>query len=447
MSRREDALRYFEQEDSYIRQRMDSGIELYRKGDATIRFCTENGEPLPENIVVEAKQRSHEFKFGANIFMLDEFPSQEENAVYREKFAELFNLATVPFYWADLEPEEGKTRYAADSPKIYRRPAPDLCLAYCREKGIEPKCHCLNYDTVSPAWFLNQPVSYCKEKLLQRFQEIADRYSKEIPSFEVTNETLGEGDTKFFYEDDFVEWSFRMADRIFPNNRLIINDFKYWQPNISTNRNLYYMQVERLLRAGYRVDSVGFQYHCYHGRREKILEKSLAEEATDAARRYNPRVLYQMMDNFAKLGIPQQITEMSIPSYTLEREDELIQAELTKHLYRCFFSHPAMEAVIYWNLVDGYAASAPAGDMTRGENWFRAGFLRHDLSEKPVFLELKKLIHEEWQTELTVRAVDGTARFRGFYGDYDLTVYANGKQIPVKISLSKSSKNQFTVTL
>jgi len=181
--------------------------------------------------------------------------------------------------------------------------------------------------------------------------------------------------------------------------------------------------------------------------REKILEKSLAEEATDAARRYNPRVLYQMMDNFAKLGIPQQITEMSIPSYTLEREDELIQAELTKHLYRCFFSHPAMEAVIYWNLVDGYAASAPAGDMTRGENWFRAGFLRHDLSEKPVFLELKKLIHEEWQTELTVRAVDGTARFRGFYGDYDLTVYANGKQIPVKISLSKSSKNQFTVTL
>ena len=51
-----------------------------------------------------------------------------------EIFKEYFNLATVPFYWNSLEPQENKPRFEKDSEKIYRRPAPDLCLEYCEEK-------------------------------------------------------------------------------------------------------------------------------------------------------------------------------------------------------------------------------------------------------------------------------------------------------------------------
>lgn len=447
MTRKEMALRFFDQDDPYIKTRIESGIELNRKGDATIVLRSQNGEPLPEDITVQATQRSHEFKFGANLFMLDEFPTEEENAIYREKFPEIFNLATLPFYWSTLEPEMGKPRYAADSPKIYRRPAIDLCIDYCKEKGIEPKCHCLNYDTESPKWYIGQSVSFCKEKLLQRFQQIADRYSKDIPTFEVTNETLKEGFSKFFYEDDFVEWSFKMADRLFPNNKLIINDFKYWLPNVSSNRNLYYMQIQRLLRAGHRVDSIGFQYHCMFGSKQLDMAQTRAVEVERAETWYNPRVIFQLLDNFAKLGIPQQITEMTVSALSEDPEDEEVQAELTNRLYNCFFSHPAMEAIIYWNLVDGYAASAKSGDMTRGENRFYGGFLRHDLSEKPVYKMLKKLVNEQWHTETAVKAADGTAKFRGFYGDYDLTVFAGGKQIPAKITLSKEKKNTFTVVI
>jgi len=447
MNRKEMALRFFDQDDPYIKTRIESGIELNRKGDATIVLRSQNGEPLPEDITVQATQRSHEFKFGANLFMLDEFPTEEENAIYREKFPEIFNLATLPFYWSTLEPEMGKPRYAADSPKIYRRPAIDLCIDYCKEKGIEPKCHCLNYDTESPKWYTSQSVSFCKEKLLQRFQQIADRYSKDIPTFEVTNETLKEGFSKFFYEDDFVEWSFKMADRLFPNNKLIINDFKYWLPNVSSNRNLYYMQIQRLLHTGHRVDSIGFQYHCMFGSKQLDMAQTRAVEVERAETWYNPRVIFQLLDNFAKLGIPQQITEMTVSALSEDPEDEEVQAELTNRLYNCFFSHPAMEAIIYWNLVDGYAASAKAGDMTRGENRFYGGFLRHDLSEKPVYKMLKKLVNEQWHTETAVKAADGTAKFRGFYGDYDLTVFAGGKQIPAKITLSKEKKNTFTVVI
>ena len=151
MSRAETALKYFQEHQHIMDTRVNSGIELYRKGDANITFVAANGE-LPKDITLEVRQKNHEFKFGCNIFMLDELETEEKNAIYKEKFPECFNLATVPFYWSDLEPEQGKPRYAADSPKVYRRPSPDLCVNYCKEKGIEPKCHCLNYDNFTPDW-------------------------------------------------------------------------------------------------------------------------------------------------------------------------------------------------------------------------------------------------------------------------------------------------------
>lgn len=253
MSRQDTALKYFREQQKENDLRVKTGIELNRKGNASIALKTADGSPLPKNVTVEVEQTNHEFKFGANIFMLDEFECKEKNAIYREKFAELFNLATVPFYWGDLEPEQGKPRFAKDSPKIYRRPAPDLCVEYCKEKGIEPKCHCLNYENFSPEWVKNKTVDEVKGLLEKRFRELAERYADDIPSWEVTNETLqppAAAASAFFSEDDFVEWSFKMADRYFPNNHLIINDYNVWFPYNYGNRTAYYMQIERMLLKG-----------------------------------------------------------------------------------------------------------------------------------------------------------------------------------------------------
>ena len=365
--------------------RVKTGIEMYRKGDARIKLKSTDGN-LPENVTVEVEQKTHEFKFGANIFMLDEFENDEKNAIYREKFAKLFNLATVPFYWSDLEPEEGKPRYAKDSPKIYRRPAPDLCVEYCKEKGIEPKCHCLNYDGWLPNWLNNATVAEHKAKLEKRFREVAERYAKDIPSFEVTNETIQNCRSKFFYEDDFLEWSYRMADRYFPNNRLIINDYNIWFPESYNNRHAYYMQIERLLRDGItHLDSIGMQFHSFF---------PLESEPNMAGQRYDPEKLYKLMDLYAKLGLAEQITETTIPAYGDDAENEEVQAELIRGVYSVFFSHPAMEAVIYWNLVDGYAAFAPQGDMKAGENKYYGGLMHFDMTEKPAYKLLWNLIQQ-----------------------------------------------------
>ena len=191
----------------------------------------------------------------------------KKNKIYRDEFAKTFNLATIPFYWDAFEPEEGKPRFAADSEKIYRRPPSDLCVNYCLEKGIEPKCHCLNYDSFIPDWLKDADVDTHKRALEKRFRELAEHYADIIPSWEVTNETFYTPachNTKFYKEDDFVEWSFRMADRYFPKNRLIINDFTVFEGDYVENRSRYYMQIERLLRNGIaHLDSVGIQFHSF----------------------------------------------------------------------------------------------------------------------------------------------------------------------------------------
>ena len=169
--------------------RVKAGIEANRKGPMLFTFKDTAGKTL-ENVHVKVVQKTHDFKYGADIFMLDEIgDSKEKNEAYKEHFAAAFNLATVPFYWKDLEPEEGKTRYAKGSPKIYRRPPPDLCIEWCEAHGIEPKAHCLNYASQSPDWVRGdiQKEKYLLEK---RFRELAERYAKRVPMWEVTNETF-----------------------------------------------------------------------------------------------------------------------------------------------------------------------------------------------------------------------------------------------------------------
>ena len=157
------------------------------------------------------------------------------------------------------------------------------------------------------------------------------------------------------------------------------------------------------------------------------------------------------MDMYATFGKPLQITEVTVPSYSWEDDDEEIQAKIIENLYSIWFSHPNVEQIIYWNLVDGYAhlwdpspekIKASQGDMTLGENYYHGGLLRFDMSPKPAYYKIKELLQEIWHTEEElVTDKDGCVEFRGFYGEYDLVITANGKTVTRKIQLSSKADN------
>ena len=438
-NRREEVLRPFVEQADYLNERVSTGIEMNRKGWAELSFVDREGKPV-KGVTVEARQATHDFRTGANLFMLEELETPEKNAEYKRLFADAFNLATLPFYWRDLEPEQGKPRFAKDSPKVYRRPAPDLCLEYCEANGIEPKCHCLNYDQWSPDWLANE-VPVIRQALVKRFTELSERYSKRIPSWEVTNETLFlNARTVNFHTPDLVEWSFHTADRLFPNNRLIINEAhcNIWDVFLGT-RSAYYMQIQRALSQGCRIDTIGMQYHMFY--REE-------DEAEKTAIFYSPEHMYKVLDQYADFQIPLQITELTIPAYHWTEEDEDIQAEILKNIYSMWFSHPAMSGIIYWNLVDGYAAFAPQGDMTSGENYYHGGLVRFDFTPKKSYYTLRDLFKKTWHTETTVTgSEDGRAHFKGFYGEYDLTIHAGEKTVTRRIHLTKKGAKSFRIEL
>ena len=438
MNERREILRSFEENKDYINKRVSEGIEKSRKGNLSLKILDKSGKPV-SNANVEINQVSHEFKYGANIFMLDEFECEEKNALYRERFKEICNIATLPFYWKDLEPTEGKPRFEKSSERVYRRPALDLCIEYCKENGIEPKEHCLVYDTWIPDWLDKNNLPLIKEKYEERIRILAERYKEHIPVWEVTNETLyiRKDGSALYYSPDLIEWSFKCAEKYLPSNRLLINDahLNIWTV-FNGNRSQYYMQIERAIRNGARIDGIGMQFHMFFRREHEKLS---------TGRFYDPIHLYKVMDRYADFGVPLSITEMTIPAYSKDSEDEEIQAEIMKWLYSIWFGHSAMEAIIYWNLVDGYAAFAPQGDMTAGENYYHGGLMRFDMTPKPAFYMIKDLFDKQWHTkEEKLTDEEGNVGFRGFFGEYEINI--NGKE-KHKISLEKDKENRFDIIL
>ena len=440
MMNRREVLRPFEEHKEYMEERIQTGIELYRKGFADLSIVDKNGNPV-ENVQVELRQTKHDFLYGANIFMLDELPTEEANQNYKDRYAEIFNEATIPFYWMDNEPEQGTPRYDKDSPKIYRRPAIDLCLEYCEERGITPKAHCLNYDPFSANW-LPRDVPQQKFYLEKRFRELSERYANRNHGWEVTNETIfrpNDGSTPFALEPDLVNWSFKTAERFFSSNELIINDgtANIW-PSFNGTRSNYYLQIKDELRQDSRIDTIGMQFHMFYPREDELKETASC---------YDPQRIYRVLDRYADFGKPIQITESTIPAYSNDPEDEAIQAEIIDYLYSMWFSHPNVEAIIYWNLIDGYAAFAPQGDMTSGENYYHGGLLRYDGSPKPAFYKIKELFGERWRTNLSLKSDSGSLKFKGFYGEYDVTITANGKTTHHTFHLGQKALNKFRIVI
>lgn len=118
-------------------------------------------------------------------------------------------------------------------------------------------------------------------------------------------------------------------------------------------------------------------------------------------------------------------------------EGEQRQAELVERFYTVLFSHPAVEAITWWDFSDqGAWQGAPAG------------LLREDMSPKPAYEALRKLIRGKWWTHAEANLDSrGEARFRGFYGDYRLRIEAGGRTLTGAFSFDKTTRGTLDVRL
>ncbi|MBE5732402.1 MAG: hypothetical protein E7353_05115 [Clostridiales bacterium] len=394
-------------------KRNSEGIEKYRKGDFTLKF---------DNVcakTVTIRQKKHKFLFGCTAFMLNSFEKEEKEPIFKEKFANLFNQAVVPFYWSDLEPTEGKVRFRKDSENIYRRPAPDIVLEFCKEYGIEPKGHCLTWNGFVPDWLAKYNPEERKKILERRFKEIADEYADKIPSFDIVNESASNYNRgrKVLFEN-YDEIGLSLGGKYFPNNIKILNETNeaIWRDYKTEGKYMAFnMQLKEFVAKNLPIDEIGLQYHIFRRSEEMENDIDVRKAFLDI-----PSML-EILDIFDAYNFPMHISEITIPGSGQKEENEEVQAYLVEQLYKTWFATRNMKSIVWWNMVDGYAAYAPLG-TNEGENRCGGGLMRFDMSEKPAYKVLDRLINKEWKTELEVKVSDNEYTFRGFYGDYEIVV-------------------------
>lgn len=352
-------------------------IRTHRMGSGTITVKNNDGKPLP-GVVVKVELTRHDFLFGANIFQFDKFSNESEKATYRNRFQELFNYATIPFYWRTLDPEYRFT---------------DRLVAWCKARGIRMKGHPILWDTPDgiPPWSVDQPAPQVQAR---HVAEVIERYRADVEYWEVVNEPAHLPGLR-------IDGPYRWAREASGSANLIVNDSEVLANGYPPFFNLLKAARDSLTP----FDGIGIQAH----------------DPRDMA--FPLDRVQTVLNTYAGLGKQLHITEFTPQSSGKKVAgspwrgvwSETQQAAYAEDFYRVLFAHPAVVAISWWDLSDEGA-------------WLEGGgMLRADLSAKPVYDALMRLIKQEWHTTAEgTTDENGRFQFLGFYGTYRVEIRGSG---------------------
>lgn len=427
--------------DPVLQEKIALGIENNRKGDFYLNFIDAKSRDVKvENLKVEMLK--HDFLFGAQIFLLGGFKTEEENRLYEERFLGLFNFATVPFYWKAYEQKDGVFQFEKDvsAPGVEhlaRRPSQDAIAEFCNKNGLKMKGHTLAWyinNHALPTWMPREEKTI--EKYMCRYiDKVAERYGWDINIWDVANESSDTQDhykSPNFFPKDHVFTAFKESERAFPRNTDFIMNYTtpVWMRVARYHEYATdYLLTSDIINRGGKLDIVGLQLHYF---------KKPDRNALMAGEAWTPDELFDVLDTFARLDRPIHITEISFPCMGEGKVGEEKQAFLFENFYKLWFSHPKVEAITYWHFVDGTAGS---------ENVFNSGILRGDFSKKPAYDVLDNLINKQWRTNLSFENSASQFHFRCFYGTYKITFERGGKKFEKTVVLNKNTRKHSYITV
>jgi endo-1,4-beta-xylanase len=408
---------------------LDLAIRQNRTANATLTLF-HDGSPLA-NQEVWVEQRNHKFLFGSNwgnssIALANGELSgkdKEQAELRNERFVQLFNQATLPFYWARFEPQRGQpqTQRILNTARWYLD-------HQCVVKG-----HPLCWHTLTADWLLSMSNREILQAQVARIQRDVADFAGVIDVWDVVNEAVimpifdryDNGITRLCKEMgriQLIRTMFEAVRAVNPGAVLILNDF-----DVSP---AYDILVEGCLAAGIQIDVVGIQSHMHQGYWGSERTLSVLERFA----RFNLPIHFTENTLVSGHLMPPEIIDLNdyqVSDWPSTPEGEERQAQEVVLHYRTLLSHPAVQAITWWDLSDGGWLNAPAG------------LLRKDHSCKPAYNELLKLVKGEWWLAATKMATDanGQLSFAGFLGEYDLSL---GRQ---KTTFSLKDKGEARVSV
>ena len=403
----------------------DDRIRQHRTADATLYLADEAGHPIA-NATVEVELINHEFKFGCTGFLMSGIKDKDVGNVCAERFTDLLNYTTLPFYWGGYETSPGET----SEQRLHEM------AAKCRAYNLTAKGHPLVWHEVFPEWAEGLSKAEVLKRLEDRVKEIVFRFKGEIDIWDVVNEA-----TVYHEQDNTIsrwmgsegpaqcsEKALRWAHEANPSATLLYNDF-----NVSDE---FEALVETLYEHTAPVNVIGIQSHMHKGRWP--LER-----------------VWQICETYGRFGWPLHWTEMTVLSGRLKAQDdnewhkehtdwkstpegEQVQAEYVSQVYTLLYSHPAVEAITWWDFSD-YATwqGAPSG------------LLKADMSPKPLYDRLLHLVKTAWKTdERTASDEAGEARVRCTFGAHRVrATLASGHAVTGEFTLHRGGERNIDVVV
>lgn len=318
---------------------------------------------------------------------------QMEESLFLDRFAELFNYATITHYLIgdvhNFEDEEGQRRFAER----------DRLLADLRRRGITVEGRPLLWlhKWVTPEWLRRKSYDQVKLYLEKHVRAVVGHYRDEISVWEVVNELHDWANELELDHEQTIELTrlaCETARDVNPGVRLMINNCcpfaQYVQMGKWCDRPARYPQrtpyqfVRQLIAAGVDFDIAGVQMY---------FTKQLLADAV------------LMIERYEKLGKCIHLTEVGAPSAGMTMEfadketipwsaqpsewrrhwDEELQAEWLEYIFTIAFSKPWIEAANWYDLVDPY------GYLQNG------GLLRSPQGEKKAAFDRLLQLRQQWQ--------------------------------------------------
>jgi len=357
-------------------------IEKLRKADFQVVVRDERGIPLP-NAEVRVSQYRHHFGFGAAVQarQLFDLGEPEHQQFYRDTTSQYFHRVTIAngLKWKHYQQQ---------------KPFVEQCLEWCTMQQLPVRGHCLVWPGFrripNGLHHLKEDRPALRRAIEQHVTEYASMYDEPLIEWDVVNEPFTEHEFMDLLGSEVVHDWFRLAEQANPGLTRYINDYGVLTRSTEAHQQFYFDLIRGMLDADVPVQGIGFQGH-----------GPARFEPTP------PHELLQVMDKFATLGLPLQVTE-----FDFETKDQELQAQYTSDFLIAIFSHPAMTGLVTWTPYEYVRGKGPKPD---------AAFFDYKRREKPNGHVWNSLVNDSWRTRTKMLTdANGMVAFRGFKGSYNV---------------------------
>lgn len=449
-----------------VQKQIDQNIDKNRKANAVVQISN-----AASGTNVHVEQISHDFIFGAHIFNYDQLGTEERNKRYKNLFGDLFNSATIAFYWKKFEMQHDRPRFKEEywdsedfwnnskDPKSqphWRRPSPEAVIEFCERAGVRMHGHPIiwgNRKWHHPEWLIDLAPENEKAIINGWFPEGAKNKDQEDMSAEYKKLTADQIQQRIpgflkIMEDEFerrvVEIAQYYGDRIpswdVVNESATDYSLGVMLPGKKVTKSHYGIMPGDYTFAAFKTAKAQFPKNVLLNINDYKNDKSYLDQTKDLIKRgmkidilgsqmhlFNPKqcldiaeganietptIVKDKMKILSEANLPIHLSEITITAPADDERGRKIQAVVARNLYRLWFSTEKMMGITWWNIVDD--CGAPGEPTT-------SGLFTRNMEPKPSYFALNDLVNTEWKTKLDAKVENNKISFRGFKGKYRLT--------------------------